>query len=59
MYCAVLYMVNLLNSLVGGAKTSERGDATAMLTQVGAGQQCSTGNAKFPQTVECFSSLSR
>lgn len=29
-----------------------------VLTGEGTGQQCSMGNAKFPQTVECFSSLS-
>lgn len=29
-----------------------------MLSQSGTGQQCSVGNTKFPQTVECFSSLS-
>lgn len=58
MYCAVLYMVNLMNSLVGGAKKSEHDNAIIVLTGVRTGQQCSMGNAKFSQTVECFSSLS-
>lgn len=40
-------------------KKSECDDAVPVVTREGTGQQSSMGNAKFPQTVECFSSLPR
>lgn len=54
-------MVDLFHSLVGRAgktsqqRNSDKGGGGAGVTR----QQCIMGNAKFPPTVECFSSLSQ
>lgn len=61
LYCTVLCMVDLVNSLVGQGFKKKKIVTTSFPCDEksrGGGQQCSMGNAKFPQTVECFSSLS-